>query len=167
MLKLDWTSASNGALLLVLRAPSRRPVTDPRVAGLCGVEVVRRMASPISEVPMAKSPVKSQSSSKSPKTRRSSKQATSQARRSRTGTTKHARVLAMLRSKGGATVAAIARTTGWQPHSVRGFLAGVIKKKLRLNLASEKTKLGRIYRVVETEPCQTARPHAAVEPPDA
>ena len=116
---------------------------------------------------MAKSQAKSQSRSKSPNTHRLNKRASSLARRPRGRGTKHARVLAMLRSKGGATVAAIARTTGWQPHSVRGFLAGVIKKKLRLNLASEKTKLGRIYRVVETEPCQTARPHAAVEPPDA
>jgi len=73
----------------------------------------------------------------------------------------------MLRSKGGTTIAAIVRTTGWQPHSVRGFLAGVIKKKLRLNLASEKTKSGRIYRVIETEARRAARPQAAVEAPHA
>jgi hypothetical protein len=73
----------------------------------------------------------------------------------------------MLRSKDGTTNAAIARTTGWQPHSVRGFLAGVIKKKLRLKLASEKTKSGRIYRVVETEARRTTRLQTAVEPPHA
>lgn len=116
---------------------------------------------------MAKSQAKSRSRAKSPKARRPSKQAASQARRSRGGATKHARVLAMLRSEGGTTIAAIVRTTGWQPHSVRGFLAGVIKKRLRLNLASEKTKSGRIYRIAETKPRQTAHPQATAELPYA
>jgi Protein of unknown function (DUF3489) len=116
---------------------------------------------------MAKTQAKSQSRPKSPKTRSLSKQATSQAQRSRNGATKHARVIAMLQSKGGTTIAAIVRTTGWQPHSVRGFLAGVIKKKLGLNLAFEKTKSGRIYRVAETKPRQTAHPQATAELPHA
>jgi len=55
----------------------------------------------------------------------------------------------MLRAQAGATIAAIVRVTGWQPHSVRGFLAGVVKKKLGLILASEKTDSGRIYRIVD------------------
>jgi len=80
--------------------------------------------------------------------------------------TKHARVLAMLRSKRGTTIAAIVRATGWQPHSVRGFLAAVIKKKLGLNLASEKTKSGRIYRIAEKPP-RTARLQATAELPHA
>ena len=63
-------------------------------------------------------------------------------------TTKHDRVLGLLRSKGGTTIAAISKVTGWQPHSVRGFFAGVVKKRLGLTLASEKTKSGRIYRIV-------------------
>jgi hypothetical protein len=63
-------------------------------------------------------------------------------------TTKHDRVLRLLRAKGGTTIAAISKVTGWQPHSVRGFFAGVVKKKLGLTLASEKTKSGRIYRIV-------------------
>jgi hypothetical protein len=57
-------------------------------------------------------------------------------------------VLGLLRAKGGTTIAAISNTTGWQPHSVRGFLAGVVKKKLGLFLVSEKTQSGRIYRIV-------------------
>ena len=64
------------------------------------------------------------------------------------GTTKHDRVLGLLGAKGGTTIAAIAKVTGWQPHSVRGFFAGVVKKKLGLTLASEKTKSSRIYRIV-------------------
>ena len=61
--------------------------------------------------------------------------------------TKHARILAMLRAPAGATVAAIVAATDWQPHSVRGFLAGVVRKKLGLNLVSEQTDKGRIYRI--------------------
>ena len=62
--------------------------------------------------------------------------------------TKHDRVLGLLRAKRGATIAAISKVTGWQPHSVRGFLTSVVKKKLALTLVSEKTKSGRVYRIV-------------------
>jgi hypothetical protein len=61
--------------------------------------------------------------------------------------TKHARIIAMLRAPAGATIAAIMTATEWQPHSVRGFLAGVIRKKLGLNLISEQTDKGRVYRI--------------------
>jgi Protein of unknown function (DUF3489) len=61
--------------------------------------------------------------------------------------TKHARILAMLRTPAGATIAAMMAATDWQPHSVRGFLAGVVRKKLKLNLVSEQTDKGRVYRI--------------------
>jgi hypothetical protein len=61
--------------------------------------------------------------------------------------TKHARILAMLRTPAGATIAAIMTATEWQQHSVRGFLAGVVRKKLGLNLGSELTDKGRVYRI--------------------
>src|SRR6202044_3108239 len=61
--------------------------------------------------------------------------------------TKHARILAMLRTPAGATIAAIMTATEWQQHSVRGFLAGVVRKKLGLNLVSEQTDKGRVYRI--------------------
>jgi hypothetical protein len=61
--------------------------------------------------------------------------------------TKQARVIAMLQSPSGANVAAIMQQTGWQPHSVRGFLAGVIRKKLKLTLHSTKVDGQRVYRI--------------------
>src|ERR1700681_83280 len=61
--------------------------------------------------------------------------------------TKHARVIAMLRKPAGTTIAAIMTATDWQQHSVRGFLAGVVRKKLGLNLISEQTDKGRVYRI--------------------
>src|SRR5258706_991280 len=61
--------------------------------------------------------------------------------------TKHARIIAMLRMPTGATIAAIMTVTDWQQHSVRGFLAGVVRKKLGLNLVSEQTDKGRVYRI--------------------
>src|SRR5215813_12022318 len=62
---------------------------------------------------------------------------------------KHARIIAMLRTPGGATIEALMRVTGWQPHSVRGFLAGVIRKKLGLNLVSKAADKGRVYRIAD------------------
>ena len=56
-------------------------------------------------------------------------------------------VLAMLRTPDGTTIADIMKTTGWQQHSVRGFLTGVVRKRLKLDLASDKVDGERRYRI--------------------
>lgn len=56
-------------------------------------------------------------------------------------------VLTMLRAPGGTTIAAIMKTTGWQQHSVRCFLTGVVRKRLKLDLTSDKIDGERRYRI--------------------
>lgn len=58
-------------------------------------------------------------------------------------------VIAMLHQKGGTTIEAMCRATGWQSHSVRGALSGTIKKKLGLNLQSVKTDGVRTYHITD------------------
>jgi len=63
--------------------------------------------------------------------------------------TKQGRILAMLRAPSGVTIDAMMHATGWQQHSVRGFLAGVVRKKLGFNLVSAATEGGRLYRITD------------------
>jgi hypothetical protein len=61
--------------------------------------------------------------------------------------TKQSAAIEMLHSPGGATIAALTKATGWQPHSVRGFLAGVVKKRFKLKLQSALVEGVRTYRI--------------------
>src|SRR5258708_8467956 len=106
---------------------------------------------------MTKSKSKSKASTRSAarttnKSRSRSRSADSSPKTSARPDTKHARILAMLRMPAGATIAAIMTVTEWQQHSVRGFLAAVVRKKLGLNLVSEQTDKGRVYRINHVKP---------------
>lgn len=63
--------------------------------------------------------------------------------------TKQAALIAMLRAPDGATIEEIMAATGWQSHTVRGAMAGALKKKLGLEVTSEKVDgRGRVYRII-------------------
>src|SRR5438045_3536779 len=72
-------------------------------------------------------------------------------------TSKQSRVIAILQSPAGATIAAMMKATGWQQHSVRGFLAGVVRKRLKLKLGSKKVDGTRAYQIPGAESSQPGR----------
>ena len=63
----------------------------------------------------------------------------------------------MLQSPAGATIAAMMKATGWQQHSVRGFLAGVVRKRLKLKLGSKKVDGERVYQVASADSDKSGR----------
>jgi Protein of unknown function (DUF3489) len=67
--------------------------------------------------------------------------------RTRDGT-KQAQLVAMLRRAKGATIDDVVEALDWQPHTVRGAIAGALKKKLGLDVTSQKDeKRGRVYKI--------------------
>ena len=63
---------------------------------------------------------------------------------------KQAQLIAILKRPDGATIAEVVEALTWQPHTVRGAIAGALKKKLGLKVESEKIDgRGRVYRVAE------------------
>lgn len=73
-----------------------------------------------------------------------------EAKRQRRNNSKQTQVIDLLKRPEGATIAQICEATGWQAHTVRGTFAGAFKKRLGLNLVSEKSQeKGRIYRIVD------------------
>jgi Protein of unknown function (DUF3489) len=80
--------------------------------------------------------------------------------------TKQSHVIAMLRSPAGATIDALTKATGWQQHSVRGFLAGVVRKRLKLKLSSEKVNGNTIYKIKSSNGGKPSNARATQRQPD-
>ena len=66
-------------------------------------------------------------------------------------TTKSERITMLLRRAKGASIDEIVGATGWQHHSIRGFISGTIVKRKGLTITSDKTDGERRYRIVEAE----------------
>jgi len=88
--------------------------------------------------------------SSKPKTRKS-RSTKAVARHAKPGTradSKQAKLVEMLKRSEGASIDEIVKAFDWQPHTVRGAIAGALKKKLGLDVTSEKVEgRGRVYRV--------------------
>ena len=102
------------------------------------------------------------SSVKRTKTSKAPKPAAVNPSKSLSDVSKQARIVAMLQSPAGATIDGMMKETDWQKHSVRGFLAGVVRKKQKLKLQSKKVEDKRIYRIsgdakVDRAPPKTPR----------
>jgi hypothetical protein len=98
-------------------------------------------------------PYDTEDAGEEPKAQRKAKSRASRtaAPRSRDGS-KQAQLIAMLRRAKGATVDEIVNALEWQPHTVRGAIAGPLKKRLGLEVSSERDdKRGRIYRIANAD----------------
>jgi len=117
------------------------------------------------EVAAAKTPAETKSTERPGRAKRSSAKkaaalsakATKASPSRRKPDSKQDQILALLRQPGGATLDVLVKATGWQKHSVRGFLAGTVRKKLKLLLLSEKIDGIRTYRIGASRTVRTAK----------
>jgi hypothetical protein len=128
------TSAGLAAIGVEPEALTRDAPDTARGAPDAAEDAGRDATPPVADTPPADAPL----ATEAPK-----------ARRTREGT-KQAQLIAMLRAEGGATIDEIVAALDWRPHTVRGALAGALKRKLGLTIASEKVDgRGRAYHIAD------------------
>ena len=99
---------------------------------------------------MSKSSNTARTSKKAPRTKGAAKPKAAAKPAKPRAESKQSQLIAMLKQPDGATIAEIAKALDWLPHTVRGAIAGALKKKLGLKVESEKVdNRGRVYRLVE------------------
>ena len=99
---------------------------------------------------MSKASTAARTSKKAARTKRAAKPKAAAKPAKPRAESKQSRLIAMLRQPDGATIVEIAKALEWQPHTVRGAIAGALKKKLGLKVESEKVAdRGRVYRLAE------------------
>jgi hypothetical protein len=124
--------------------------TDRSVAVARIYKAVERLAATVAGQAADVAPVKGKAAkapakSKQPATKRTAANAGG----TREGS-KKAEVIALMKRKHGATLDEVIKLTGWQTHTVRGFVSGMLCKKLGLNVESFRTsEKGRCYRIAE------------------
>jgi hypothetical protein len=172
----DWISGANGAVLGHFQGASRalrscpagvNPEVGLRWCGLCRIKRMKDLMTKSAKKPALNRPHGRASEGKPRSATRKTKTAKSatatsllrgraaQASENKDTTksnrpnsaTKQSRVLSMLQSGSGTTIEAMMQATGWQQHSVRGFLAGVVRKRLKLELTSKKVDGSRVYQI--------------------
>jgi hypothetical protein len=129
------TTAAGACIMTTSTVENREPITAP--------EPPKRAKGAAPKPRVA--PAKAKLAHKDSQAKKAAKAAT--APRVRQGS-KTAKVLTLLQQSGGVTLKRLMKATGWQPHSVRGFLSGTLGKKMGLRIESRKTHDGeRIYSV--------------------
>jgi uncharacterized protein DUF3489 len=134
----------------VLECQAHSEILPRRLHSRDGASVVRRKsAANRRRISMPKSMKKRPSGRKTPSavSKKSPAKSKPTSPRKEHSATKQSRAIAMLRLDAGATIPGLMKATGWQPHSVRGFLAGVVRKKLKLKLRSTMVDGLRVYRI--------------------
>ncbi len=119
----------------------------------------------LNEVIVAKTAAETKSSDRPGRVKRSSaKKAAARSAKAakawpgrRTPDSKQDQIVALLRQPGGTTLDVLVKSTGWQKHSVRGFLAGTVRKKLKLPLLSLKIDGIRTYRIGTSRAVKAAK----------
>jgi hypothetical protein len=111
-------------------------VEEPRRAKKANVRARKPRVAP-SKGKSARKANPAQKGHKAPKAAKQGKAAASAREGSKT-----AKVLDLLKRPGGATLKELMKTTGWQPHSVRGFISGTLGKKMGLAVTSTKGEDG-------------------------
>ena len=135
-----WRENGDGRRLTLVATPAADAALDGGQAG----------ASPVGPQLAARAPTGGTAAKAQSKTSMAAKAAPTPAKAKVRDGTKQAQLIVLLKRAKGASIAEIAEALGWQHHTVRGALAGALKKKLGLAITSEpNASRGRIYRIAE------------------